>query len=527
MEESAAPSVPGSFPDATTLRSLDDLPGPRGLPLLGNALDLKPKELHRLVDGWADQFGPLFVVRVATQRILTVADVETIHQLLRDRPERFRRWRKIEGIATDIKADGLFTAESEKWRRQRKFVMYALNAGHVREFIPRLEQVAGRLRRRWWRAALAGTPFDAHADLMRFTVDVTSGLAFGKDLNSLEDQVDPIQNHLDKIFPAVARRLTSLFPYWRYVQLPADREVADAVKEIGKIIEGLIVETRARLAATPALRAKPSNLLEALVAAQEKDDDGPSDDEISANVMTLLLAGEDTTANTLSYMIHFLMEYPHVQAAVQEEVDRVFGMAEQAWQDPATPDRLRYIEAFANEAMRCKPVGGHVLFLEPNEDVQIQDVFVPKGTPILALNGYVGTQEANFAEAKEFRPERWLDAAEENAQTHNTKAFMPFGAGPRYCPGRQLAMLQIKMVTAMLCRDFDVTRPKDAQPLQDIYNFAVSPINVYATLRPRRPIRGGIDIELRDGNRRTFVLPIAFPERRVSDRRKEHATYDT
>lgn len=522
MEEYAAPSVRGSHPHATALRTLDELPGPRGLPFLGNALDLKPKELHRLVAGWADRFGPLFVFRVATTRILTVADAETIQQLLRDRPDRFRRWHKIEEIVADIKADGLFSAEGAKWRRQRKYVMHMLNASHVREFIPRLEQVAGRLRRRWWRAALAGMPFDAHADLIRLTVDVTSGLAFGRDINTLEEKKDPIQIHLDKMFPAIARRQTALFPYWRYIQLPEDREVAIAVKEVGKFIDSLITETRARLAANPELRVSPRNLLEALVAAQEKDEEGPSDKEIAANVMTLLLAGEDTTANTLSYMIHFLMEFPRVQSAVQEEVDRVFGMAEQPWQDPATPDRLRYIEAFANEAMRCKPVGGH-LFLEPNEDVQIQDVFVPKGTPILALNGYVGTQEANFAQADEFRPERWLNAVEENAGAHNTKAFMPFGAGPRFCPGRQLAMLQIKMVTAMLCRDFDVSRPKDARPLEDIYNFTVGPTNVYAILRPRRPIRGGIDIELRDGNRRMFVLPIAFPERRVGDRRKQHA----
>ena len=522
MEESAAASVPGSPPQAKTLRSLDDLPGPRGLPVLGNALDLKPKELHRIVSGWADQFGPMFVFKVATQRILTVSDAETIQQVLRDRPDRFRRWRKIEEILVDIKADGLFSAEGANWRRQRKYVMHMLNASHVREFIPRFEEVAGRLRRRWWRAAMAGTTLDVHADLMRLTVDVTSGLAFGRDINTLEEKKDPIQIHLDKMFPAIARRQTALFPYWRYIQLPEDREVAIAVKEIGKFIDELIDETRARLAAAPELRANPRNLLEALVAAQEKDEEGPSDDEISANVMTVLLAGEDTTANTLSYMIHFLMEFPHVQSAVQEEVDRVFGMAEQPWQDPATPDRLRYIEAFANEAMRCKPVGGH-LFLEPNEDVQIQDVFVPKGTPILALNGYVGTQEVNFAQADEFRPERWLQAAQENAGAHNTKAFMPFGAGPRFCPGRKLAFLQIKMVTAMLCRDFEVSRPKDAQPMEDIYNFTVGPTHVYATLRPRRPVRGGVDIELRDGNRRMFMLPIEFPERRARDRRKQPA----
>ena len=520
MADPVVPSVAASLP-VTPLRTLDDLPGPRGLPLLGNALEVKPKELHRLVAGWADEFGPLFVFRVATTRILTVTDAEIIQQLLRDRPDRLRRWHKIEDILVDIKANGLFSAEGSEWKRQRKYVVHMLNGSHVRQFIPRFEAVAGRLRRRWWRTAMTGKSTNVHADLMRLTVDVTSGLAFGKDVNTIEEKRDPIQVHLDKLFPAIARRQTALFPYWRYLPLAEDREVAFAVKEIGKFIDGLIEETRARLAGAPELRANPRNLLEALVAAQD-DAEGPSDDEIAANVMTVLLAGEDTTANTLSYMIHFLMEYPKVQAAVQEEVDRVFGMAELPWQDPATPERLTYIEAFANEAMRCKPVGGH-LFLEPNEDLQIRDVFVPKGTPILALTGYVGTQEVNFADAKTFRPERWLEGWQDDEAAHNARAFMPFGAGPRFCPGRKLAMLQIKMVTAMLCRDFQVNRPTDAQPMEDIYNFTVGPTHVYASFRPRRPVRGGIDFELRDGNRRVIVQPIAFPDRRAQDRRKQHA----
>ena len=508
---------------ASALRTLRDLPGPRGLPLVGNALDIKPRELHRLVRRWAEEYGPLYVFRVATQRILTVADADTIQQLLRDRPERFRRWRKIAGIAADIGADGLFTAEGERWRRQRKFVMHALNASHVREFIPRFERVAARLRRHWWKAALHGTPVDVLTDLMRLTVDVTSGLAFGKDINTLEEKLEPIQVHLDKLFPAIARRQTALFPYWRYVELPRDRELTAAVKEVGKFINELIAQTRERLATNPELREKPRNLVEALVAAQEKNDDGPTDAEIAANIMTLLLAGEDTTANTLAYMIHFLMEYPAVQKAVQDEVDEIFGSSDQPWQDPATPDRLRYIEAFASEAMRCKPVGGH-LFLEPNEDVQIQDVLVPKGTPILVLNGYVGMQDVNFSQADEFRPERWLKDEDEQRDEHNTRAFMPFGAGPRFCPGRQLAMLQIKMVTAMLGRDFDVVRPDGAEPVDDIYNFTVGPTHFNAIMRPRRSVRFGIDIDFRQRDRRMISIPISFPERRVADRRKASAT---
>jgi cytochrome P450 len=522
MKETPVLPVHEPRPGVTTLRTLDDLPGPRGIPILGNALDIDPKQLHRIVSGWAEEFGPLYVFRVATTRILTVSDAETIQQLLRDRPDRFRRWRKIEGILVDIKADGLFSAEGEKWRRQRKFLMHALNAGHVREFIPRLEEVVGRLRRRWWRAALSGRSVNVHADLMRLTVDVTSGLAFGKDINTLDTKGDPIQIHLDKMFPAIARRQTALFPYWRYIQLPKDRELTKSVNAVSKFIDDLIAETRARVAATPELRAKPGNLLEALVTAQEKGEEGPSDEEIAANVMTLLLAGEDTTANTISYIIYYLMENTRVQAAVQEEVDRVFGTADQPWQDPKTPDLLKYVEAVTDEAMRCKPVGGH-LFLEPNEDVQIQDVFVPKGTPILALNGHVGTQETNFRQASEFRPERWLQGTDENTKRHNTKAFMPFGAGPRFCPGRQLAMLQIKMAVAMLCRDFEVKRPKDAPPMKEIYNFTVGPTSLYATLSPRRSIRGGIDIEFRVADRRAQVLPIKFPERRIADRRGQTA----
>ncbi len=503
-------------------RKLEELPGPNGIPLLGNALQMKPRECHRIWGEWAEQYGKLFVFKLGTTKVLCVADAELIQRVLRDRPDRLRRWRKMEEIAVEIEANGLFTAEGTRWRRERKFVMHALNAAHIREFVPRLEQVIGRLRRKWWRAALAGASVDVHSDLMRMTVDVTTGLAFGRDLNTIDEQVDPIQVHLDKLFPAIARRQTALFPYWRYIRLPADRELDAAIAEVSRVLHELIGDARARLSSAPG--ARPTNLVEALVAAQLQDEGSFTDGEIANNLMTVLLAGEDTTANSLSYLVHFLMEHPLVQARVQEEVDSVMGVAERSWQDPSLADRLRYIEAVANETMRCKPVGAH-LFLEPNEDIHVGDVFVPRGTPILVMNGHVGSYEQHFSKAAEFLPERWLEAAEsQSCPVHDMKAFMPFGSGPRFCPGRQLAMLQIKMFVAMLCRDFQVVHPADAEPLEDIYNFTVGPVNVRALLVPRRSIRPGIDIELRAGDRRKVSLPLAFPERRRGERRGQAAT---
>lgn len=485
MTGSAAHYDHGSTAHGERPRELRDLPGPRGIPLLGNVLQIRPKRLHKILSGWAQQFGPMYVFRIAQQPILVLSDAELINRVLRDRPDGYRRWRKMEELGNEIGADGVFIAEGTEWRRERKLAMYALNTAHLRQFIGRLEHVTERLERRWRRAALAGEVIDMQHDLMLYTVDATSGLAFGDDLNTLEAGSSAIQHHLDKLFPAVARRVTALFPYWRYFKLPADREVDTALAEVRKLIGELIAKSRAKLAAEPELGERPTNFLEGLIAAQEKEGSF-SDEEISGNVMTLLLAGEDTTANTLAWIVHFMIEHPDVQAALRDEVDRVLGTAEHPWQDSTTVQKLLYIEAVANEAMRCRPVAGH-LFFEPIADTQIEDVHIPKGTPIFVLNGHVGKQESNFDRAAEFLPARWLEAGGATKPGHNTKAFLPFGAGPRFCPGRHLAMLEIKLVIGMLCRTFEVLPAEGSPRPDDVYAFTVMPTNIFAKLRLRRP----------------------------------------
>ena len=91
----------------------------------------------------------------------------------------------------------------------------------------------------------------------------------------------------------------------------------------------------------------------------------------------------------------------------------------------------------------------------------------------------------NFADSKSFRPERWLEAAGHSAEGHNTQAFLPFGAGPRFCPGRHLAMLEIKMVASMLCRNFDISRAPDSPPTEEVFSFTMMPSSVHVRLRQR------------------------------------------
>jgi cytochrome P450 len=481
----------GTVPQSRQLvRALEDLPGPSGLPLLGSLLHLDIARAHTILGEWADRFGPLFHFRVARQSVLAVADVHLINELLRDRPGGFRRRRALQDAMLELGIDGVFTAEGLDWRRQRKLAMHALNTEHLRDFFGHLEQVTARLQRRWDRAAASRERVDAQRDLMRFTVDVTSGLAFGNDLNTLEQEGDVIQQHLDKVFPALARRILAPFPYWRWFKLPSDRRLDSAMVEILKLVSALVAAARDRVAANESSGA-PGNFLDAMLMAQSDDAASFTDAEIAGNTLIMLLAGEDTTANTLAWMMHLMLEHPDVQSKMQAEADRVVGASDRPAEFGMT-EELRYIEAVAHEAMRLLPVAPFIA-LEPNEDTVIGDVRVPKETGVYLLTAHAAAAAENFADAKQFRPERWLDGA--NHGLHNSKAFLPFGAGPRFCPGRHLAMLEIKMVTAMLCRNFSVLRAPHSPPTEEVFSFTMMPRNLWVTLerraRPAAPPSSG------------------------------------
>ena len=139
--------------------------------------------------------------------------------------------------------------------------------------------------------------------------------------------------------------------------------------------------------------------------------------------------------------------------------------------------------------MRLKPVAP-VLALESNQDTVLGGARIPKGTAIYLLFSHPAVAEKNFSDPTAFKPERWLAAAGRTAPGHDTRAFVPFGAGPRFCPGRHLAMLEIKMVVAMLCRNFQVSPAAGSPPPQELFAFTMMPRNLFVTLKRRANASG-------------------------------------
>lgn len=435
--------------DAAPLRSVAALPGPRGWPLIGNLLQFDLPRLHRQFEDWADRHGPTYRLRLGRREVLVISDAETIAALLRDRPDTWRRMRPIEAVIREAGGHGVFSAEGDDWRRQRRLVMSAFDPGHLKRFYPSLQRVTERLMASWREAARRGEAIDLQASLMRYTVDVTTGLAFGVDLNTI-DAPHPLQEHLDKLFPMLFRRVNLPFPYWHYLRLPIDREYDRHLRRVHEAVRGFVQAARQRLQDEPARRERPTDLLEAMLAARDADGSALTEEEVAGNVLTVLLAGEDTTANTLGWAIWLLHEHPDDWQALVAEVDAALGDARL----PPSFDAARglaSIEASVGEAMRLKPVAP-LLFMEANRETSLAGFRLPPGAVVFCLMRRAALDARLAEDVADFRPGRWQDGADRAVQ----KASMPFGAGPRLCPGRYLALLEMKMVLGMLARNFEL-----------------------------------------------------------------------
>jgi len=468
--------------EAAVVREIADLPGPRGLPVVGNLFQVHRPVIHQNIERWVRQYGELFRMRLGQRDMVVIADHEVLTSLLRERPGRFRRSSQTQLVGREMGLpSGLFGAEGETWRRQRRMVMAGLDPTRVRGYYPALLRVLQRLCKRWLKAARSGQPLELQTELMRFSVDAIAGLAFGSDVNTLESDGEIIQQHLDKIFPALYRRSLSVVPYWRWITLPADRALVTSVVEVKRAIAGFIAQGQARLQADPARREHPPNLLESMIVAAQAPDSDLDDEQVAGNVLTMLLAGEDTTANTLAWSLHLLHRHP---AALRRAVDEARALGRTV--DDLTQEdlgRLDFVEGCLHETMRLKPVAPFMV-LQANEEVRVAGVRLPRGTPLWCVMRHHSLDSAYFAQPDTFMPERWLD---ERAAGSGKRVSMPFGAGPRICPGRHLALTEMKMVLAMLLSTFeiDAVEAPGGGLAEERMSFTMVPVGLRMRLRER------------------------------------------
>ncbi len=443
------------------------LPGPAGHPVLGNLRDLPVDSFVSTISRWAKRYGPVYRCRLLHRPLVVISDPAQIQDLLRRRPREVRRISDFERILGKFDVGGVFAAEGDDWRRQRRLVMSAFGASKASDMHGAIAKVSERLLSVW--AKDAGRSRNVLPDLMRFTADVMTLVAFGYDLDSIEQPAE-LHEHVMTVFMGIARRVLAPLPYWKFIPSRRERAVGHAIRSLQATVGTILAGGD---------QAMEGTLLQRLREARLEDGTrrGMSDQELFSNVMAILFAGEDTTANTLAWVFYFMATVPGVQDRMREEADAVLGDSDHV-RDHKQAQALHYTAAVFQESLRLHPVVP-MLLLEGNEDLTVGEHCIPAGVAICAILKTAGMAPEHFADPTRFDPERWLEPKS------NDHGFRPFGAGPRMCPGRALAMLEAQTLIGTFLRRFVVEPAPGATEPREVMDFTAGPDRVDVRLRVR------------------------------------------
>ncbi len=484
-------------------KASDVLPGPPKKPFFGNFLQLrtarKEFRFHHVLEKWAGEYGDVYQIGIFGKDYFIISDYEVAREILSRRPGDIRRRIVMEDAADEMGLNGLFTSDGKRWKTQRHLTIKALSSNYLEAFLPTLLRVTNRLVDKWDDMASTDKLIDVVDETKAYSADLMSNMVFGFDMNTLglENKEEIIKNHFNRIFPQFYKRINSpFFSYWKYFKMPVDHKLHTSLKAIKKIFYEVTDQTRERFKEDPDDALHPKSMVEAMVLAKDEHDQPYSNEEIFANVFSVLLAGEDAVGNTIGWTLNFISDHPEVQKKIQEEVDEKLadGVAFEEYDFDYWNKNFKYIEAVLTESMRIKPIAP-LASMQASRDVEINGVNYDKHATFLLLPKVFFNKEKHFFQADKFIPERWLIDKENKKDVsgcpfhqegvHNEKAYMPFGHGPRYCAGSKLAMFEMKVLFAIICKKYEVNKKKPVKEVKEKLTLLMEPSNCFIELSSR------------------------------------------
>lgn len=457
------------------MRNLKQLPAPPTRGLMGHLYYLKKDNVHRQMLAWSYKYGLLYQLRVGLKRALVIADTPLIREVLKGRPQDFRRIRNIESVLDDIGMNGVFSSEGERWKYQRSIINILFQPNHLKEFFPNMQRITRRFCARMDYLSMESRCVYIADEFKSYTVDVTTLLALGEDTNAAACAGNPLSSSLQALFPVINERCRSPLPLWLLYRSAKDKTFDAGLAQVKETLRGFIAGQRTRLQQAP--MKEPENSLQLMLREQEKNG-VLTDGDIIANALTLLLAGEETTANTLAWIVYLISLRPEVEEKLQAELAQypkdAYGVL--TWPLPKMP----WLTAIMYESMRLKPVVP-LLCMESLYNTSVGGVRINKGAPIFLAMNASGFVDSKFKDAGSFLPERWFTREEDALST-----LMPFGSGPRLCPGRSLAIMEIKLVLCALYSNYRITAQQSPSTVRERFAFTMAPQYFKVKIQRRR-----------------------------------------
>jgi cytochrome P450 len=450
-----------SIPALTTRHLLGHLPAMRN-----DMLGLQLRALREV--------GDIARLRTGTSQLVMVSSPAYAQEVLVERQEDYEKSATLTVFIRPITGDGILSSQGSRHKRRRAIVAPAFQPNRIARYHDAILRETDRVLERFQ----PGARVDFGDQMLHLTLEIVAATLFNAKVSA---DVATVGRAVTEGSEAVTSLLRSLLflPPTRFTH--AGRKLLAAGRKLDEVVYRIIRERRAS-------GEDPGDVLSLLLSTRDADTgQGLSDQELRDEVMTLFLAGHETTANALTWALSLLSAHPEAAARLAEEVDALEGHVPR-FEDLA---RLPYAMAVFKEALRLYPPA-YVVGRTALTATRIGGHKLPRGQ-VVFLNIYgIHRRPDLFPEPEQFKPERFLDGAEKRLPKG---AYVPFGGGPRICVGNHFALMEGQLVLARLAQRFELARSVErlveAEPL--------------VTLRPKQAVRmrvvarGGVEPALRTG----------------------------
>lgn len=384
------------------------------------------------VAGRFERYGDIYYAPAADGHLYVLRHPDHFREVFLTQAAKFKKKHTAFDQLARVLGNGLVNSDGEVWRRHRRMIQPAFHPTRLAEYAGVMIGESQKLAARW----VDGHYYDLADEMTELTLRIVCKTLFSHDVSSAANDVGramvTLQNNMAR---------PDLLPEW--LPSPQRKRIADAIGLFDRIIYRLIDER------TPGDANAPADLLQRLVDAVDSEGDGKglSRQEVRDELVTMFIAGHETTSQALTWTWYLLSQNRDAERALHAELDRVLGGRPPTYDDLP---QLTYTEQVLKESMRLFPPV-YLLARRAEEDADIGGYTIPAGSEVVMWLYMTHHDPRWYPQPDTFRPERFTPEAEKQLPK---LAYLPFGAGARACIGKIFAMNEAQLALATIAQNF-------------------------------------------------------------------------
>ena len=384
----------------------------------------------------ASEYGDVVRVPFGLRSVVLVADPELARQVFQESDGRTftksRYYRKVRSLF----GNGLVTSEGETWKKQRKLAQPKFRRDAISGFVGVMAAATERMLDQWEASARSNEARDVFNDMMNLTQAIVVEALFGDDIG---DSASEVTVAISAALEHAERRMWQPIDLPDWVPTPGNRRWLGAIRTLEAVVRRIVARRRAS-------GVQRNDLLQMLLDLRYEDGSGLSDSELRDQILTLLVAGHETTGTALGWTLHLLSTRPEIAERVADE----------ARSNPGAPgrleehDKLVYTRAVIDETLRYLPPAWTVS-RDAVRDCELGPYRIKAGTTVMLCPYVIHRNRRYWNNPEVFDPRRWLDG---DGQDAAPRAYFPFGGGPRVCIGQMFALAEMTTVVSSIAKRF-------------------------------------------------------------------------